>query len=751
MNGMNDVPGPDDAMMTQGVGHGMLPGIPETPVDVVEEPQEEGNIGVHGIRNRLQTDMSFEDYFPSIDLTETERDNITAWLKKDLAACVRNVNKQKEEWALWRAVYALEYMDRLLPDIGIDSDYCSGLLTEKVLDAMDRMKRTVFGVNPMFIVNSELSRKRVKVEFTNRAEWVMENMLVKRLKLKSRMRDELIFDYVMDGSAILEADTMFTKTSARSFKTFTTIDEFEADVDRVVDKGVIDEARVSLINGVPVRLLIESDVMEDDGIVVYRVSKMDHLVPPHIYNDEDIQFRSRRLYLSKADLLMMSEPDVGWYNRSDVEKIFDAKTLRTTPTKEGAKVSVNDTTDDDAFVLRYGDDLNEGHTHPYSEFISVYRTTCKYGYKTRSDPKGRIPKFCVFDYSPEGNVLLRSSVYPHLLEQRNWFHMKLGYLPNSYYGFGFGKRVYGDDRLESNSVTLFFESSVMAGFQPLITKDPEVGGRFPFPTGFGPAKVGYATEVGDVQMLKQSPPVPYLVSLLSPMLRTRSENKTGITALVQGRTESTDPRSPAAKTQMLLNEASISLDMMVSDWNNTGWNCLANYIWGAMYEVSSYLIGVKGMDNALGGLVVKQLPQEPEGVLSLDELKYDLYWESQASSEVLNKEYRKSSFLQMFQFFVPLLEKIAQTNPEQFRIYFMRWMTYAARVFDVPGAKQLLPMIEDIPDVGVGPMVNVLRGLSQNIRANRNDMGLELGATTQQPDEGLENGKQVIQQEGGEM
>lgn len=744
MNGIEDQNTPID-ISTNPVGslpQGIMPPTeqPDYTKTESEAVVEEGNVGVHGVHNKLQVDMSFEDYFPSIELTDTEKDNITAWLKKDLASCVRNVNKHKEEWALWRAVYALEYMDRLLPDIGIDSDYCSGLLTEKVLEAMDRMKRAVFGVNPMFIVNSELSRKRVSVEFTNRAEWVMENLLVKRLKLKSRLRDELMFDYVMDGSAILEADTMFTKTSARSFKTYTTLEEFEMDADRVVDKGVVDEARVSLVNGVPVRLLVESDVMEDDGVTVYRVNKSDHLIPPNIYSDDDVQFRGRRLYLSKADLLMMSESDVGWYDRDDVDKIIDAKTLRMTPTKEGSVVKLNETTEDDTYMLRYGEDLNEGHTYPYSEFFSVYRVTCKYGYKTGSDPKGRIPKFCVFDYSPEGNVLLRASVYPHLVEQKNWFHMKLGYLPNSYYGFGFGKRVYGDDRLESNSITLFFESSVMAGFSPMITKDPETGGRFPFPTGFGPAKVGYANEVGDVQMLRQSPPVPYLVSVLSPMLRNRSENKTGITALVQGRAESSDPRSPAAKTQMLLNEASISLDMMVSDWNNTGWNSLANYMWGAMYEVSSYLIGVKNADSAFGGLVVKELPENPEGVLSLSELTYDLLWESQASSDVLNKEYRKSSFLQMFQFFVPLLEKMATSNPEQFRVYFMRWMTYAARVFDVPGAKQLLPMLEDMPNVENGAMVNILRGLSQNIRANRNSMGLELGATTQQPQEELEQG-----------
>jgi hypothetical protein len=186
--------------------------------------------------------------------------------------------------------------------------------------------------------------------------------------------------------------------------------------------------------------------------------------------------------------------------------------------------------------------------------------------------------------------------------------------------------------------------------------------------------------------------------------------------------------SPASKTRLLLGEANVGIDVMINDWNG-GWNELAQFLWAAMYEVSVYTIE-KGNDTAFRGLVVKTrelIPADSDNVICLDDLKLKIVWSSQASVDYLNPGVRRERFMQLFQFFMPLLNIIAQFNPDLFRRYFVRWMRRAAYELDVPSISNLIPSEKEISAVPTESLMGVLNSLGANMRGNRGGGGLELG------------------------
>ena len=62
--------------------------------------------------------ITFEDYFPQIDLDDDEKVSLAQWFERDLRSCVKNVNSHRLEWAKYRAVYLLEYIEKFYPDMG---------------------------------------------------------------------------------------------------------------------------------------------------------------------------------------------------------------------------------------------------------------------------------------------------------------------------------------------------------------------------------------------------------------------------------------------------------------------------------------------------------------------------------------------------------------------------------------------------------------------------------------------------------
>lgn len=649
----------------------------------------------------------FEDYFPPLDLTQEQEDSIINWLIRDLKSCVRHVNSMRNTWAKYRAVYMMEYIEKFYPSLGIGADFASGLLCEKVLEGLDRLSMGIFSPRPLFVVDDRTSNIE-GIDFTHRAEWFLHTLFDSDLDIVNAVGLRGLFEFLLDGSLIMEADQMYEKIPQRTIKTYSSPDELIADSDKILNEADFDTAMEKLEGGELARVLIEEDTLTKNGLQVFIVDKVDHLIPPNVYDERDVRFRGRRMYLTENDLELMSSEGVGWYDKAKVEKVLSVRNVRRTSFRmslEGNQdaLSAEQVSLTEGGPLMYDWRQEEGNLAadktivPYKNTFAVYRVLAKYGYKTKGDAKGLIPKFCLFDVEPESRTILRARTYPHFHEMKNYFHFKLGYAPKSYYGFGFGARLINDDFLESNAVDLFLDAAAMATFKPTIAVHPEHGGMVPFVDGLGPGKVGYVRNINDIKPYEIPPPSDAILRHLLPLTKTRSENRTSVTSLVQGRTEETDPRSPAAKAQMLIREANVGIDALIKDWNRTGWEPLAEFVWKSAPETLVYE-GETAFENKI--IFPGYAPElEQTNKITVEELKKDIKWKSQAASDFLNTQLREDRFLRQFQFFTPVFERLAMINPELYKKYFMRWLVQAAQEMNIRNFRYLMPTVEELGEV----------------------------------------------------
>ena len=740
----------------EGMGLGQATGMSDLPVNPTpsappalgeqgEElsiPDQKGMIET-GERSKL-SGVPFEDYFPNIDLGEEEESALVEWFDRDLRSCVRHVNSYVNTWATYRAVYMLEYIEKFYPDLGIGADYSSGLLCEKILEGMDRMKKAISSSYPLFVPHVRRTGSAMDVEFLDRAQWFLDTILQDDLDIMEVIKEGALFDFITDGSAILEADTIYERVPQRTLKTYADTGELAEDEGKALSSSHYDRALRDLLSKGVARMLIEQDIVTKDGMQLFYVDKVDHLVPEGVYSDRDIRFRARRMYYTSSDLRLLSSDDVNWYDKNKVEELIegrqDSRQLwRLANQGNEAAIEALKVREENA-DLSYDwkseeGDLTDTSSQPYKDVFAVYRVLCKYAYRTKKDPKGKIPKYCLFDYSPEGRSILRSVTYPHFHERPNWFHMKLGYAPKSYYGFGYGARLIQDDFLESNAVDLFLDGAAFATFKPQLFRHPEAGGMYPWHAGYGPGKVGYVNDVhADYKDVDIRPPSDAMLRHLLPLTANRSANRTSITSLVQGRTESSDPRSPAAKTAMLLNQASVGLDVMVDDWNTSGWNKLANYVWAGQYEMAIYIQTQVGEDAEISDLIVQgEVPIDAENIISLEELKRNIKWISNARSSNLNAQVRMQQFLQAFQFFVPLLKEMAEFKPDLYKKYFLRWMRRAGQEIDIPGMVFLMPTLQEIQDMPNDKLAGVMDNIVGSIQGAQGPQSVETGGAQRPP------------------
>jgi hypothetical protein len=235
--------------------------------------------------------------------------------------------------------------------------------------------------------------------------------------------------------------------------------------------------------------------------------------------------------------------------------------------------------------------------------------------------------------------------------------------------------------------------------------------------------------MNDFEEMNMSPPPEAMLRTVLPLIQLRSENRTGVTSLVQGRTEDTDPRSSGSKTQMLLNQAYVNIDAVIEDFSLTGWEPLAKFVWKAEYEKAVFDDVEAREDKIAFAGSVPDL--ETTNHLSLEELRSDIIWKSQASSDFINAEVRETQFLRHFQFFQPMLMQLGQVNPQLYQKYFLRWMRWAAQELNIRGMKYLIPTEQEFaqmpPEASLGMMEQMLKGLKGGAGANGSAQNMSAG------------------------
>jgi hypothetical protein len=185
---------------------------------------------------------------------------------------------------------------------------------------------------------------------------------------------------------------------------------------------------------------------------------------------------------------------------------------------------------------------------------------------------------------------------------------------------------------------------------------------------------------------------------------------------------------------MLLNQATVGLDVMVDDWNTSGWNKLANYVWAGQYEMAVYIQSQIGEGAEISDLVVQgEVPIDAENIITFEELKKSIKWTSNAKSSNLNAQVRMQQFLQAFQFFVPLLREMAEFQPDLYKKYFLRWMRRAGQEIDIPGMVFLMPTLEEIQQMPNDRLTGVMDNIVARIQGAQGPQSMETGGAQRPP------------------
>ena len=88
--------------------------IPPTSPDVTSE-EAAAMVALPSVVDEPNSNLlMFEDMFPKLKMDEEEKEEICHWFDKDLRSCVKNVNNFRSLWAKYRAVYLLEYVEKLV-------------------------------------------------------------------------------------------------------------------------------------------------------------------------------------------------------------------------------------------------------------------------------------------------------------------------------------------------------------------------------------------------------------------------------------------------------------------------------------------------------------------------------------------------------------------------------------------------------------------------------------------------------------
>jgi hypothetical protein len=654
------------------------------PEETILEPQRPG------------APMLLDDVFPPIDI-RGEEEKINAWFENDIKRCAIFVSQHQAAWDRWQRIYDLESTVDLFSDIGGRADFPAGLLTEKTIEGIDRLMRAIYAPDPIFAVH-EASFGEEQIEDIIRYEQWMNYYCRDVLGLESQLGKRAFLDFLLFGSVVLEPDTMFKIVPQRTIKTYSTRDELEADQELITDTTSMDEKFDRLDSDIPVRMVVERENVEEMGLNIFQVDLMDHLIPPQVYRDDEIRFRARRLYYTESDLHVLASSSVGWYQKEDVDRILYQRSIDVSEAKAGRNPVRYDMMRKDAGVtpgyewLDANPEYGDKRILPYENVFIVFRIFARYAYRTRRDPRGVIPKWTVWDWEPCSQTILRARTYPHFDERLPWIHFRLGMSRKSYYGFGFGALLEKEDSRQTSIMNVFLDSEAMAAYPPYLARSPEAGGMTPFRFGMGPGQVGYVHDVlRDFKQLELRGPSQNLLNGLYPISSTLASNRTGITPYTMGQTESTDPRSPARKTELLLGQAQLSLESIIRDWN-VGWEQLAQHIWKSAYEATI----IRGEDERAH--IVAGLTGGPADMarVTVRDLEKNIRWLSQASAGVVNPQARKADFLNKFSFFIPLIQRLWEVNPEVGARYFLRWIRQAANELELRGKQFLVPSEEEM-------------------------------------------------------
>lgn len=405
-----------------------------------------------------------------------------------------------------------------------------------------------------------------------KAEKFLNYKVVQEIPLVDRL-NQLTWATFRDGTGIAQVQWVNRKEKVASIVDFQDAKEFIATFADAEEAGMTEKqyARVldKLNGGKPVALVIEKNEIVYRGPSVTAVQLSDFIMAPMTSVRTDMaRLVGKRFEMMESDL-MMAEEQWGW---GEMERVLrrsqtGLQDLSTT-LKDAIEGIYRKQTDHGAYVLADG----------------IHRIDL--------DGDGIAEKY-LFVFHPETKALVDYRYYPYVHGRDCFVPVRAKKRPNRFLGRGICQMLddlnseintQHNQRIDSRTITTVPSFKALNSAKGALGFDPTRP-----QTRFKPGGIIWLNSMTDVEQFKLTQTDMGETLQEESTLFSLADQLTGSSQLRSGKETKADPRAPAAKVNMLLNQSNIRMDdyfeeMAGSAIDNEGMNAILTQILELYYQ-----------------------------------------------------------------------------------------------------------------------------------------------------------------------
>lgn len=405
-----------------------------------------------------------------------------------------------------------------------------------------------------------------------KAEKFLNYKIAQEIPLVDRL-NQLTWATFRDGTGIAQIQWVNKKEKIAKIVDFQNAQEFVATFQDAEEAGMTEKqyARVldKLNGGKPVALVIEKNEIIYRGPSVTAVQLSDFIMAPMTsVRTDTARLVGKRFEMMESDL-MMAEEQWGW---GEMERVLrrsqtGLQDLSTT-LKDAIEGIYRKQTEHGAYVLADG----------------IHRIDL--------DGDGIAEKY-LFVFHPETKALMDYRYYPYVHGRDCFVPVRAKKRPNRFLGRGICQMLddlnseintQHNQRIDSRTITTVPSFKALNSAKGALGFDPTRP-----QTRFKPGGIMWLNSMGDVEQFKLAQTDMGETLQEESTLFSLADQLTGSSQLRSGKETKADPRAPAAKVNMLLNQSNIRMDdyfeeMAGSAIDNEGMNAILTQILELYYQ-----------------------------------------------------------------------------------------------------------------------------------------------------------------------
>lgn len=518
--------------------------------------------------------------YGEIDIDNDEKKDITIKILKEINESIRLSRQQMDNIRAWQDLADGKVPPRTFPYDNA-SNLCLPILATKIRVATARFMKVLFPQSPIRIkggTKDEIKKAPKAQEFLNR-------IIAVESKLKRVFR-RMLRKVGRAGTCILKPYWVKETQMVKDIVEYDDLEKFRRDFPSAEKSGIAHNEYRDLIkklgNGETVEFIVEYEDVKYQGVKVDIIDREDFIVPFGTIDSQDCLFNAQRIRRR-------------WYQLKEMEL-------------DGIYENI------DELLPRIVDDkgaiVDENREYVLYEVIRKY-PAFKNNKKLPAHIRNK-PVDCLFTIGIAGGtkpeykddlegtatnaVYLRGEIYP-------FFHNRRFFIPfrteegDWFDGIGLGQKLYNLN-IEAN----FFHNTRIDSLLIASTLSFKARRNSSLATEeqfWQPGGITWVDRMDDIEQFTVVPTGRDLVAEEQMMMRM-CELHSGITDYASGKESATDPRAPAAKAMMMLQETNMSIneyvDTLRGSFSELAFQVLQLYFQFIPKEMEYQITGDKGSE-----------------------------------------------------------------------------------------------------------------------------------------------------------